>query len=181
MSNGISHLGESSEKKFRRITGAHRPESASFGDAKLATGKYAEIKKASTPTCNQMRPSKGIPHVIDDVCAQKWLVISPERLIRDAATKRRGQHGESPFENCTASTYNYGDCAVAEEDLRATVRDVIRNFELEHSDLAEIMRRHVKNLRAETDRAIAEVLRYFEDKELDGYQDSAGRQSEAVV
>lgn len=162
MANGISKRGERAEKRFRELTGATKPRKASQGDAEFEDGSLCEVKKTSKTTCNQMRADKGIPHTVWNEDVGAWSVISPERLIQDAALKTRGQHGESPFENCTVNVQQYSDCTVTEERLADAVKDAFWNYREQHSELAAIMEKHLQNRRKETARAREEVMRYFE-------------------
>lgn len=128
-SAGITGKGNSAEERFCKITGAERlPGRSPLGDAlfkKEQTEIYVEIKKVGIKeagkggTLNQIRAIKYLPLVvyIDEPMNERWYVVPPDEIVRMVSTKKRGQHGENPFENSSLTSTSLKKYEVSARDL----------------------------------------------------------------
>jgi len=100
----IRNEGNQAENKFvELVNGASISEVAALGDVIVSVDgveHYVEIKQCGTRsgTINQVRAIKYIPRVVWASLREKWYILPPNRLVRVAAGKERGQHTEIPFE-----------------------------------------------------------------------------------
>lgn len=103
----IRNEGQKAEHRFMEFVTTARPsDSAKLGDVVLTVDgdrEYVEVKEChaqigKSGTINQVRAIKYICCVIWAPNHDRWYVISPDQLVRLAATKNRGQHTEIPFE-----------------------------------------------------------------------------------
>ncbi len=104
----IRHEGDHALQAFLRLVpGSRESDNAKLGDAIVkADGAeyYVEVKECHASageagTINQVRPIKFIPCVVWAPNQQSWYILSPDQLVLLAATKKRGQHTEIPFES----------------------------------------------------------------------------------
>lgn len=114
---GISGQGRDTERAFCALTGAHPAARSADGDAVLE-GQLFEIKKASTPTLNQVRAVKYITLVAYDVARDVWFVVPAHEVVRLVSLKHRGQHTENPFESATLSLIDVAHYRVETSELR---------------------------------------------------------------
>lgn len=100
--------GQGAESAFLRLV----PGSRSSGDARLGdvivsvdhADHHVEVKECHAEagaggTINQVRAIKFITCVVWAPKPRCWYILSPDQLVRLAATKSRGQHTEIPFES----------------------------------------------------------------------------------
>jgi len=113
---GISKTGNKAEDLFRGFTSSRKPAEARFGDAEK-NGHFAEVKKVSGDTLNQVRAVKYITLVAYDAERDEWFVVPACDVVALIATKERGQHTENPFESSTLSLRNLGPYKVASTNL----------------------------------------------------------------
>ena len=71
---GISKTGNKAEDLFRSLTSSLKPTEAVLGDA-VKNGIYAEVKKVSGDTLNQVRAVKYITLVAYDADLDNWYVV----------------------------------------------------------------------------------------------------------
>jgi len=118
---GISGGGADAESQFLALTGATRAARAGDGDA-ILDGHLIEVKRASSPTLNQVRATKYITLVAYEVGTGAWYVVPAHEVVRHVSRKRRGQHTENPFESATLSLRNLATFRIVDpSDLRAAV------------------------------------------------------------
>ena len=171
MSDGISNSGEKSEVLYRRVTGATRPSEQSLGDAMHiidGTSHYVEVKKANTPTVNQVRPVKFCPVVVHrPVLGDVWYVFSPIEIVDMALDKCRGQHTEDPLEcfnfnftHAVLETFEKSKCS--SKDLLAKVEKAIHTSNSPHARrLKGLLDSHLTKVRqnvSDTKEEIRELL-----------------------
>ena len=113
---GISKTGNKAEDLFRSLTSSLKPTEAVLGDA-VKNGIYAEVKKVSGDTLNQVRAVKYITLVAYDADLDNWYVVPACDVVALIAGKERGQHTENPFESATLSLRNLGPYKVSSTDL----------------------------------------------------------------
>jgi hypothetical protein len=113
---GISKTGNKAEDLFRALTSSQKPTDAVLGDA-VKNGIYAEVKKVSGDTLNQVRALKYITLVAYDADRDNWYVVPACDVVALIAVKERGQHTENPFESATLSLRHLGPYKVASTDL----------------------------------------------------------------
>ena len=130
MTAGISKDGERVEAMFRDITGAEKVSEKAKGDALIryqgGPDVYVEAKKASSNTINQVRAVKYLVLVVYDTRDESWYVVPADVVAKLCADKKRGQHGENPFENATLSVKKLGSYKLTratKQTLRAKVRE----------------------------------------------------------
>ncbi len=104
----IRHEGDSAEAAFfNLVPGSRKSLAAKLGDAEVLVGedwRLVEIKECHSDTINQVRAIKYIPLVIYAPEGElPWLVIPPNEVVRQIASKSRGQHTEIPFESANLS------------------------------------------------------------------------------
>lgn len=114
---GISGGGRLAESRFLELTGAVAAEKAALGDA-LLDGHYVEIKQASRTTLNQVRAVKYILLVAYFVPEEQWYVVPANEVVRQCASKERGQHTENPFESATLNLNKLAKFKVDDAQLR---------------------------------------------------------------
>jgi hypothetical protein len=124
MTMGISNTGQSAEDRFLKATGATKSLKAGDGDAVLG-GSNVEVKKATTPTINQVRAVKYIPLVVLHETTGKWYVVPAHQVVCLVSSKSRGQHTENPFESATLSISALGKYERQEKDLKQATLDAI--------------------------------------------------------
>lgn len=120
---GISRRGAVTEQLFLTLTGASKAERAALGDA-ILDGHHVEVKNASSATLNQVRAVKYIPLAALFLPEMQWFVIPANEIVRQCASKVRGQHTENPFESATLNLRNLQAYAVADP---AALGDAVRN------------------------------------------------------
>lgn len=121
-----SWSGAEVEEWYRRATSATPPDRASDGDANL-DGNLVEVKKASANTINQVRAVKYLPVAVYVPGSDTWHVVPPDEIVRLVARKRRGQHGENPFECATLTVAAISGFAVPDETyLRDATLSAVR-------------------------------------------------------
>lgn len=153
---GISRGGVDAEAKFRRLTGAIDAERAALGDAVL-DGHYIEVKQAASPTLNQVRAVKYITLVAFSVPDERWYVIPANEIVRQCATKKRGQHTENPFESATLSLDNLARYALADSaQMKQAVLDAIAEAQ-RYPVLKNLMDRVLNDSKALAEKSVAEV------------------------
>jgi len=113
---GISKTGNKAEDLFRTFTSSQKPTEAVLGDA-VKNGIYAEVKKVSGDTLNQVRAVKYITLVAYDADRDDWYVVPACDVVALIAVKERGQHTENPFESATLSLRHLGPYKVSSSDL----------------------------------------------------------------
>lgn len=113
---GISKTGNKAEDLFRSLTSSLKPGEARLGDA-IKNGNYAEVKKVSGDTLNQVRAVKYTTLVAYDAENDAWYVVAACDVVALIAGKERGQHTENPFESATLSLRNLGPFKVSSADL----------------------------------------------------------------
>ena len=134
---GISKDGRKAEDAFiLLVPSARKSDSKAAGDCVVTAGGedyYIEVKKCGTKggTVNQVRPIKFIPLVVRVPSgvrerAEGWYVIPPDRLLRDALGRNRGQHSELSLENMTVSLYRKSN---GYESFRTAPNDVAEAVE----------------------------------------------------
>lgn len=133
---GISGSGADAEAQFLLLTGASPTTQAALGDA-ILDGHYVEVKKASSPTLNQVRAVKYITLVAYAARADRWYVVPASDVVRLCAQKTRGQHTENPFESATLNlnhleTFAVSDPAELAERVRAAISMAAEYPELKH-------------------------------------------------
>ena len=116
---GISKTGNKAEDLFRSLTSSQKPTDAVLGDA-VKNGIYAEVKKVSGDTLNQVRAVKYITLVAYDADRDNWYVVPACDVVALIAVKERGQHTENPFESATLSLRHLGPYKVASADLSSS-------------------------------------------------------------
>ena len=102
---------------------------------------------------------KYLPLAVLDTRTDDWYVVPPDEIVRLAATKKRGQHTENPFESVKLSVTNIGEYRVPEGQLRSRtlaaieqgerespLRDAMREIRERSMDLAAWSREHVRGL-----------------------------------
>lgn len=100
----IRNEGKPAEQAFLRLVPGSRPSDiAKLGDVVVALDcaeHYVEVKHCDSvgESINQVRAIKFIPCVIYAPRRNSWYILSPDQLVRLAATKSRGHHNEIPFE-----------------------------------------------------------------------------------
>ncbi len=103
----IRREGEGAEQAFLRLVPSSRgTDDARRGDVIVTVDgidHYVEVKECHASvgqggTVNQVRPIKFIACVIWAPNQGCWYILSPDQLVLLAATKKRGQHTEIPFE-----------------------------------------------------------------------------------
>lgn len=125
--NGITHSGRSTEHLFCRLTGAALQPVSSGGDAAVS-GHLVELKYASSAAINQVRAGKYIPVIIHTPTG-RWYVVPPNAIVAAAAQRKRGQHGENPFENFVLNIHTLAGYEVDESDLKQAVLDAVAEGE----------------------------------------------------
>jgi hypothetical protein len=115
---GISKTGNKAEVLFRSLTSSLKPKEAALGDA-VKNGIYAEVKKVSGDTLNQVRAVKYITLIAYDADLDNWYVVPACDVVALIAVKERGQHTENPFESATLSLRNLGPFKVSSANLSA--------------------------------------------------------------
>jgi hypothetical protein len=93
----ISSAGKSTELLFMTLTGAARSRKRTLGDAVL-DGDYVGIKRAASDSINQVRAVKYATLVVHNPPEDVWYVVPAHEVVRLLCGRKRGQHGESPFE-----------------------------------------------------------------------------------
>ncbi len=116
--SGISKTGNKAEELFRALTSSQKPPKAALGDA-VKNGIYAEVKKVSENTLNQVRAVKYITLVAYDSEKKEWYVVPACDVVELIAGKERGQHTENPFESATLTLRIIGPYKVSGSDLSA--------------------------------------------------------------
>lgn len=100
--------GRGAESEFLRLVPNSRAsDNAKLGDVIVSVDgsqHYVEVKECHYPavkgdTINQVRAIKFITCVVQAPQQRCWYILSPDQLVRLAATKSRGQHTEIPFES----------------------------------------------------------------------------------
>lgn len=153
---GISRGGVDAEATFRRLTGASDTETAALGDAVL-DGHYIEVKQATSLTLNQVRAVKYITLVAFSVPHKRWYVIPANEIVRQCATKKRGQHTENPFESATLSLGNLAAYALADpKELNDAVRDAIAEAQ-RYPVLKKLMDDVLRDSKALAEASVADV------------------------
>jgi len=114
--SGISKTGNKAEELFRGLTSSLKPPKAALGDA-VKNGIYAEVKKVSKDTLNQVRAVKYITLVAYNPKTNTWYVVPACDVVELIAGKERGQHTENPFESATLSLRHLGPYNVSSADL----------------------------------------------------------------
>jgi hypothetical protein len=156
--SGISNMGGSAENRFRSLTNSTKPSPASLGDAEL-DGNFAEVKKVSSDTLNQVRAVKYSTLVAYDSVREKWFVVPAVKVVQLVADKSRGQHSENPFESATISLAKLDkyetaegnlvgawENAIAQSEARLDVKLKMAQIKLECADLAKKHRDEVQSL-----------------------------------
>ncbi len=160
-SEGISNLGQRAEELFRQHSGASKAPSSSVGDARLC-GRLVEVKRASSTTINQVRAVKYIPLVILDSRNDTWFVVPPDEIVRQVASRIRGQHTENAFESATLSLTRLSDFRIAgPSELKKATREAIERGD-SHPELKNAMAdilRNCKALAAESRESVLKLLR----------------------
>lgn len=119
----ITRTGNPTEVAFRVLTGARLAAARRDGDA-ILDGYVVELKFASGGAINQVRAVKYIPLVVHT--GKDWYVIPPNEVVRLAARKKRGQHGENPFENAVFCLDEVAHRRVPESSLAAATLAAVR-------------------------------------------------------
>lgn len=162
---GISRSGDSAEELFRRLTGATKAPAAAVGDAVLCD-HHIEVKKASSKTLNQVRAVKYITLVAYHVDEDRWYVVPANEIVRQCATKVRGQHTENPFESATLSLANLAAWAVADPtQLRERVCAAIKEA-AKHPELKTLMERVLQESRDLAARSVADAQKLLAERKL---------------
>ena len=164
----IRNEGQKAEHRFiELVPKAHTSDQNKLGDAVMTVDgdtEYVEIKECHAEigkggTINQVRAIKYICCVIWAPKHRCWYVISPNQLVRLAATKNRGQHTEIPIECMNFSLKGLPDdlhTKCTDEQLAATVANAIRRGR-RNANLHEMMHRLLKDITSTKERYREEV------------------------
>jgi hypothetical protein len=130
--------GKAAESAFRKLVRDSRAsDEAKRGDVIVpvdGVDHYVEVKECHAPagaggTINQVRAIKFITCVVWAPNHGCWYVLSPDQLVRLAATKSRGQHTEIPFESMNFTLASLGSQfhskatdATLDLEVRAAIR-----------------------------------------------------------
>lgn len=120
----LRRSGNPAEQLFRELTGAEAAHTAALGDA-ILEGHYIEVKKAGSPTLNQIRAVKYLPLVVYRDPPGEWYVIPANVIVQSVALKKRGQHTEIPFESAVLTLTAMEAYLVPAEGLRQAVLDAV--------------------------------------------------------
>ncbi len=155
---GISKTGNKAEDLFRSLTSSLKPGEARLGDA-VKNGNYAEVKKVSGDTLNQVRAVKYTTLVAYDAENDAWYVVPACDVVALIAGKERGQHTENPFESSTLSLRNLGpykvssgnlsaawDAAVVKSDGKPLLKQKMKDVLQECKDLSTAHKNAVRKL-----------------------------------
>lgn len=155
-SGGISSGGANAEGVFLGLTGAVKAPKAALGDAVL-DGHFVEVKKASSSTLNQVRAVKYMTLVAYSSTQDRWYVVPASAVVRQCASKTRGQHTENPFESATLSLGNLTAYVVADPStLRAAVLAAVDEAR-KYPELAKLMARVLEESRTLAVRSVEDV------------------------
>lgn len=153
---GISRGGADAEGVFLGLTGAIKAPRAALGDAVL-DGHFVEVKKASSAVLNQVRAVKYITLVAYSSTQDRWYVVPASEVVRQCASKRRGQHTENPFESATLSLTKLTAYVVADPStLRAAVLAAVDEAR-KYPELAKLMTRVLEESRMLAVRSVDDV------------------------
>ena len=164
----IRNEGRKAEHRFTELVREARPsDSFRRGDAIVTVdgqNAYVEVKECHANigkggTINQVRAIKYICCVIWAPNHDCWYVISPDQLVRLAATKDRGQHTEIPFECMNFSLTSIPDnlhTKCKDGQLTETVQEAIRRGR-RNTGLHEMMRRLLEEVKSIKERYRNEV------------------------
>lgn len=162
--------GKGAESEFLRLVPNSRAsDNARLGDVIVSvddTQHYVEVKECHAPagsggTINQVRAIKFITCVVQAPQQRCWYILSPDQLVRLAATKRRGQHTEIPFEsmNFTLGSLSSDFHSKASDgELAANVEAAIRRG-VAAENLKSLMESLLAEIVAVKQRYIEEVRR----------------------
>lgn len=160
--------GKAAESAFRRLVRDSRAsDEAKRGDVIVPVdGKdhYVEVKECHAPagaggTINQVRAIKFITCVVWAPNHRCWYILSPDQLVRLAATKSRGQHTEIPFESMNftlASLGSQSHAKATDDTLDCEVRAAIRRG-LAAGGLRKLMESLLKEIHQVRERWIEKV------------------------
>ncbi len=129
--SGLTQIGRPAEERFRLMVGAEKPARPSDGDA-ILNGEFVEVKTTGTSGRVQqnianVRVVKYTTLVVYDEMYKRWYVVPAHRLVALACEKRRGMHGENPFESQQFKPTQFESYAVADDPkaLRDAVLEAI--------------------------------------------------------
>jgi hypothetical protein len=124
MSDGISRRGREAEGRFCALTGAELLPPKSAADA-ILYGRPVEIKTCTGRTVSQVRPHLWMPLVV--YAPDAWYVVPPHMVLALACDRKRGQHGENPFECCVLTLHQLRDYRCTGEELCDRLEDAWRS------------------------------------------------------
>lgn len=166
----IRQEGQDAEKTFLVLVPNSRlSDNAKLGDVIVtlddSTEHYVEVKECHATTVqagtiNQVRAIKFITCVVWAPNQQRWYILSPDQLVRLAATKNRGQHTEIPFESMNFTLRTLPDefhSKATDAELASAVQAAIRRGNAS-AGLKELMQSLQKEIVKVKDRYIEEVL-----------------------
>ena len=168
----IRNEGDDAESRFLQLVSmSQKSQTPALGDAVVTVqGKdyYVEIKQCGTRsgTINQVRAIKYIPCVIWASLRNKWYIFPPNRLVKIAAKKNRGQHTEIPFESMNigmpANNDIQGAIVCDDKELDKQIREAICEGE-RFPDCREAMSSLLDEIRQLKNKYIDEIENMFED------------------
>ena len=119
-----------------------------------------DVRMSTTGILNQVRAIRYVPMAVynpEEEYSYRWTVIPPHLLVVEAASKRRGQHNEIPFECCSLNIRGFGACGEDELEYRVVqaiklgeeqplIKRSMHDLEAELRKLNYVSKKEVKNL-----------------------------------